>query len=183
MSSLRHSLAAGLGLAVAATGLQFLAPSVANAASTGLVISEVYGGGGNSGATWRNDFIELYNPTAAPISLAGMSVQYRAAGGTGTGVTALTGTVPPGAHFLVQEAAGSGGTKGLPHPDATGSLAMGGASGVAFLANTTSVVTVAAGSIPASVIDLVGYGAASVFEGASAAPGTALTNNQSAERK
>jgi len=28
-------------------------------ASTGIVISQVYGGGGNSGATFKNDFIEL----------------------------------------------------------------------------------------------------------------------------
>ena len=32
---------------------------LANTAGTGLVISEVYGGGGNSGATLKNDFIEL----------------------------------------------------------------------------------------------------------------------------
>jgi hypothetical protein len=30
----------------------------------GLVISQVYGGGGNSGATYKNDFIELLNASS-----------------------------------------------------------------------------------------------------------------------
>ena len=86
--------AGSLGLATLATGLN-LAP--AQAASTGLVISEAYGGGGNSGATLTHDFIELHNPTDAPISVDGMSVQYRSSGGTGAGaVTELSGTVPAG---------------------------------------------------------------------------------------
>ena len=44
-----------------------------------LVISQVYGGGGNSGATLKNDFIELFNPGGASVSLAGWSVQYASA--------------------------------------------------------------------------------------------------------
>ena len=45
-----------------------------------VLIHQVYGGGGNSGATYKNDFIELYNPTDKTIDLTGFSVQY--AGGT-----------------------------------------------------------------------------------------------------
>lgn len=99
-------LAAGAGLAVVATALT-LTPTPALAASSGLVISEAYGGGGNSGATYTHDFIEIYNPTGAAVSVDGMSVQYRSATGTGaaTGVTALSGSVPAGGHYLVQEAA------------------------------------------------------------------------------
>ncbi len=50
----RHPLA----LAVLAA-LNFV--PVAHAVSTDVVISQVYGGGGNSGATYKNDFIELFN--------------------------------------------------------------------------------------------------------------------------
>jgi hypothetical protein len=90
-----------------------------------VVVSEVYGGGGNAGATYKNDFIELYNRTAAPISLAGWSVQYSAAGGTGNfQVTSLTGTIAAGGYYLVGEAAGTGGDLGLPAPDNSGSIAM-----------------------------------------------------------
>ena len=80
--SLRNRAVLGLSLAVAATG-SYALPASANPAGTGLVISEVYGGGGNTGATYTNDFIELYNPTSAAISVEGKSVQYRAANGTG----------------------------------------------------------------------------------------------------
>src|ERR1700685_3254460 len=54
---------------------------IASAASTTLVISQVYGGGGNSGATLKNDFIEIFNLSSAPISLNGYSVQYASATG------------------------------------------------------------------------------------------------------
>ena len=37
------------------------AATVPRAASPDIVISQVYGGGGNAGATYTNDFIELYN--------------------------------------------------------------------------------------------------------------------------
>ncbi len=65
MSSPRTFAAGVAGLALTGTGLAVAtAPgAVANPAGTGLVISEVYGGGGNSGATYTHDFIELYNPT------------------------------------------------------------------------------------------------------------------------
>jgi hypothetical protein len=41
------------------------APSSENSAST-VVISEVYGGGGNSGATFKNDFIDYSIEAPAP---------------------------------------------------------------------------------------------------------------------
>ena len=50
--------------------------------SGGLIITEVYPGGGNALATYNADFVELYNASAAPISLQGKSIQYRAAANT-----------------------------------------------------------------------------------------------------
>ena len=41
------------------------------APGTSVVISQLYGGGGNSGATLTNDFIEIFNPTQGPVSLTG----------------------------------------------------------------------------------------------------------------
>ena len=40
-----------------------------SALSTGVVISQVYGGGGNSGAPYTHDFVELFNRGSAPVSL------------------------------------------------------------------------------------------------------------------
>ena len=65
----------GLGAAVA------LGPT-ASAASTDVVISEVYGGGGNSGATLTNDFVELYNLSDTTVDLSQWRVQYFSATGT-----------------------------------------------------------------------------------------------------
>src|SRR5215203_179958 len=44
-----------------------------------LVISQVYGGGGNANAPYRNDFIELFNAGGVGVNLTGMSVQYASA--------------------------------------------------------------------------------------------------------
>src|SRR6476646_1942731 len=94
-------------------------------ASNGIVISQIYGGGGNSGATLKNDFVELFNRSPVAISVDGWSVQYTSAAGSGTwSTTPLAGTIPPGGYYLVQEAAGTNGTTSLPAPDATGSIAM-----------------------------------------------------------
>ncbi|MEP9364686.1 ExeM/NucH family extracellular endonuclease [Nocardioides sp. CN2-186] len=156
----RRALAGFAGLAVAVSGLAIATTGPASAASSGLVISEVYGGGGNAGATLTNDFIELYNPTSAPISVAGMSVQYRSSASTAaaTGVTTLSGTVPAGGHYLVQEAAGTGGTTALPTPDATGTIAMSGTAFTVWLAaGTTALNPAADGSTArAGIVDLVG---------------------------
>jgi predicted extracellular nuclease len=146
--------------------------------SSGLVISQLYGGGGNAGSTFKNDFIELFNRGTTTVSVAGWSVQYAAATGTSWQVTNLSGSIAPGQYYLVQEAAGAGGTTNLPPPDATGSIAMSATAAKVALVNTTTTLT---GTCPtgASIIDLVGYGTANCFEGAAVA---ALTNTTAALR-
>jgi predicted extracellular nuclease len=47
-----------------------------------VVISQVYGGGGNSGAPLRNDFIELFNAGSSPVDLSAYSVQYASSTGS-----------------------------------------------------------------------------------------------------
>jgi 5'-nucleotidase len=163
-------LVAGLAaFGVALSGLAVVsasAPAQANPAGTGLVISEVYGGGGNSGAPYTNDFIELYNPTDAPISVAGWSVQGRSATNTstattGANITALTGSVPAGGYYLIQEAAGSTPSTSLPSPDATGTMGIAGGGWQIWLANTTTPLDpvdgdVTAGTPDPAIIDFVG---------------------------
>jgi 5'-nucleotidase len=176
-----------VGLAVAATSLVATPLTAsANPAGTGLVISEVYGGGGNSGAALKNDFIELYNPTGAPISVNGWSVQWRSSGSTAAGtVTPLSGSVPAGGHYLVAQAAGAGGTASLPTADATGTIAMGGSNGQGWLASTTTALAPpagnlvdAGGNLPAGIVDFVGVSAGS-FETTTA---PAMSNTTSSSR-
>lgn len=146
----------------------------AHAASDSVVISQVYGGGGNSGATYRNDFIELFNRGKDAVDVTGWSVQYASSSGSTWQVTALSGTIGPGQYYLVQEAAGAGGTTNLPTPDATGSINMSATAAKIALVNSTTPLSGSGCPFGASVIDFVGYGSASCFEGSNAAP--ALTN-------
>lgn len=172
--------AASLSLMVAAT-MTALPPSTANALSSDVVISAVYGGGGNSGAVFKNDYIELANTTGSPIDVSAWSVQYASAAGAVFQLTRLTGSIPAHGKYLVQQAAGAAGTVNLPTPDAIGTVPMSGTSGVVALV-TTQVPLVGCGiscwSAP-NVKDLVGYGATANVE-TLAAP--ALTNTTAVAR-
>jgi predicted extracellular nuclease len=149
-----------------------------------LVISQVYGGGGNASAPFQSDFIELFNRGVTSVNLTGWSVQYQSAGGSGTWqVTPLTGTIAPGGYYLVKEDTGTGcsglpcGTP-LPAPDDTGSIAMAAGAGKVALSTSTTAFSGAAPSCP---VDFVGYGAANAFEGAG--PTAATSNTTAAQRK
>lgn len=148
--------------------------SAALASTSGLVISQVYGGGGNSGSTYRNDYIEIFNAGTTTMSLAGFAVQYNSAAGTGTWqTTPLTGSIEPGRYYLVQEAVGAGGTTALPTPDATGVIPLSATAGKVAL---TSTIVALAGAAPTStaIVDLVGFGTATFYEGS--APASGLSN-------
>jgi len=177
-----------LGVAVAMLLLAF-ATQAAHAAGN-VVISQVYGGGGNSGGVFSNDFIELFNRSAVPVSLAGWSVQYASAAGTGSfsaNVTALPAvTLQPGQYLLVQQAAGTGtGQPALPTPDTSGTIAMSATGGkVVLVSSATGLVcngssTVCSAIQLAQIVDLLGYGTAN-FDETTAAP--ALTNSTAARR-
>ncbi|MGW4810653.1 endonuclease/exonuclease/phosphatase family protein [Kitasatospora cineracea] len=167
--------------AVAASVLAVPLPGASAAPSTGAVIAEVYGGGGNSGATLKNDFIELGNPSGAAFGLAGYSVQYLPGSPSASsqwGVTPLTGSVAPGGRYLVAEAAGTGGTAALPAADASGNLALSATSGTVALVNGTDALTCKTAADCAAdprIVDLVGFGTAVVREGSGPAAGASNT--------
>ena len=177
--------AAALGALTCAGSAAFLTPT-ASAASSGAVVNEVYGGGGNSGATLTNDFIELANIGSAGATLDGWSVQYLPASPTAAStwqVTPLTGSMAAGGLYLIGEGAGAGGTTPLPPTQASGSIAMAATAGTVALVNNTTPLTcktAADCAADADIVDLVGYGTAVVHEGAADAPG--LSNTTSAQR-
>ncbi len=170
---------------VAAAGLVASTSTALAAPSTDVLIGEVYGGGGNSGATLTSDFIELNNAGAAAVSLDGWSVQYLPASPSASSkwqVTPLAGSVAPGTRYLVAESTGSGGTVSLPTPDATGAIAMAAGAGTVALVHATTALTcltAADCTADASIHDLVGYGAATVRE---ANPAPAASNTTSVSR-
>ena len=156
-------------LAIAALVSTCIVVPQASAAVDGsnAVISEVYGGGGNKGAAFNHDFIELYNPTSADLDLTGWSVEYLSASGNSGGKHELSGSLPAAGHFLIQE--GGGGTgEPLPAPDAEGNLNLSGSKGSVKLYDASG-----------AEVDLVGYGEASLSEGS---PAQALNNSTSAQR-
>ncbi|HEY7708334.1 MAG TPA: Ig-like domain-containing protein [Gaiellaceae bacterium] len=166
----------------------------AGAVSANLVVSQVYGGGGNASAPYLNDYIEVFNRGTGSVSLDGMSLQYASATGTGNfgansaQLTELSGTLAPGQYLLVQQA--SGGTNGVPLPtpdivDPT-PINMSGTAGKVVIATGTTTLGCNGGSAPcdaaatARIVDLVGYGNANFFEGPGAAP--TLSNTLAAFR-
>jgi len=158
------------------------------ASSSGVVISQVYGGGGNAGSVYKNDFIELHNRGPVAVDVSGWAVQYTSGNGAGTWtVTAIPAgkIIQPGGYFLVQEAVGTGGTDNLPTPDVTGTIAMGGTAGKVALTNTSTALT---GQCPsgAALVDFVGYGTTgnvNCSEGsATGATATLVSNTTSAAR-
>lgn len=169
----------------------FLSASFAAQTSAQIVINEVYGGGGNSGAAFNQDFVELYNAGTADVDLTGYSIQYTSATGVGNYNTcALTGAdlvVEPGTYFLIGAAFGANtALPALPTVDAdcsanTPAIAISGTAGKVALVSNITPLNGANGCPTAGAVDFVGYGAtANCFEGAGPAGGT--TNPTSVQR-
>lgn len=162
--------------------------AIVTMANAQVVINEVYGGGGNAGSTYKNDFVELINRGTGTVTLNGAYLQYGSATGVfqGTGTTPLLQQLPditllPGQHYLIQQAAGAGGTTDLPTPDFVPptnlQFNMSGTAGKIALTTNATVVTSATDP---NVIDLVGFGAtANIFEGSGPTPAPSNVNSVS----
>ena len=79
---MRSARRLALSLALVVTAAVFMS-GTAFAASPGVVISQVYGAGGNASAVYTNDYVELFNRGTADVALDGCSLQYASATGTG----------------------------------------------------------------------------------------------------
>lgn len=155
-------------------------PNPRNTAFTAVRISQAYGGGGNDGALYKYDFIELFNASDSEVNLNGWSVQYASASGNFNNITNLSGTIKANSYYLIQQAQGAGGTLDLPTPDATGNAAMSATNFKVVLANKTTAVS---GDCLTdnSIVDFVGVGSANCKEGNATVP--VLSNTTAALRK
>ncbi len=159
---------------LAATILALCLASPAWAASD-LAISQAYGGGGNSGATFTHDFVEIFNRGQSPVALGGKSVQYASATGSFTQAFVLPSvTLQPGQYFLVQLASGATGAPLPVTADASGSAPnLGGASGKVALVDGTTALGCGTAAAPCSeaqlglMLDRLGYGSNNLPEGSS----------------
>lgn len=147
--------------------------------SPDLVISQVYGGGGNQGAAISHDYVELFNRGTAPVSLNGKSLQYI---GFGMNFDKTKFVVPlpnemlaPGEHYLIRLATSNAAigtsieaTADL-KTDNDMAIPMSNEKGKVALVNNDALLDAcgAAGTPCAagSWIDFVGFGAASQGEG------------------
>jgi hypothetical protein len=158
--------AAGLAIGSQYTSANGFSTTSPNICDGSVVITQVYGGGGNAGATFRNDYVELHNRGTTPVNLNGASIQYAAAAGNTWQPVALSGTIQPGAFYLVQLA--SGGVNGvvLPASDAASAgVNMAVASGKVALVTGITALPVNTCPDPTRLIDFVGYGAVNCSEG------------------
>jgi hypothetical protein len=169
--------------AVALSAALLLAPA-AHSASPDVVVSQVYAGGGNAGASFTHDFVELFNRGTSAVDLAGWTLQYASASGTTWQATALQGSIQPGRYYLVQLDSAAAVGSPLPTPDATGTTSLANAGGKVAVVRDATALTCggSAGSCSdgARIADLVGWGSAADHEGAAAAP--ALGNTSAALR-
>jgi endonuclease G len=136
-----------------------------------LVISQIYGGGGNTGATYLHDYVELYNPTLSAVDTGGWTVQYGATGGSTWQVQPLGGIIQPGEYYLIRLATGTAGAGAtVPAANVNGDINMAAANGKVALVRGGDALD---GACPLSdplLVDLVGFGTANCREGATNAP-------------
>lgn len=146
--------------------------------SPDLVISQVYGGGGNSGAPLTHDYVELFNRGTKAVSLKGKSLQVTGDKFDFDATKKLDlpeASIEPGGYFLVQlaatvrdgGAAGPDAPKPLPKADFEGDLLLGSKGGKVALVPSDKLLDACGGEARCEspdIIDFLGFGAASQSE-------------------
>jgi Lamin Tail Domain/Secretion system C-terminal sorting domain len=161
-----------------------------SAFSQGLVIYEIYGGGGNAGSTYKNDYVVLHNNSTSAVSIAGWSLQNASTATSSTWKVypLVGGSIPAGGYYLIKFGTGGGGTTNLPTADfdantlvGTGGITLSdmnlnATDGKFIISNSTTAETTANPS-GANIIDKVGYGNAANGSETIAAPSPSNTNS------
>jgi len=162
------------GLSVVLLSMLIMSPRQENT----VVISQVYGGGGNRNAGYEHDFVELFNPTDKTVTVNGWSIQYAPKDNDLWWVFPLKGSIAPGGYYLVQQPVKDGAVANQPAPDALLERDLNAIAGKVVLANNTVPLK---GACPksSSIVDQIGYGGADCSEGTSA---PALSNTAAAHR-
>lgn len=146
-----------------------------------LLITQVYGGGGGGSNTivYKQDYVEIFNPTAAPVSLNGLSVQYGSATGnfgTGSNVASLPDVMlQPGQFFLVGGSSGSVGADLPVTVDLTSSLSIAATGGKVALVNGTTGNLPSTSCTGGNIIDEVSFASSTSCAEGTVAPASSNT--------
>ncbi len=145
--------------------------------TTQIVISQVYGAGGGSGATYSKDYVELFNRSGTDVVVAGWTLRYGTSGSATTNTSAplatslialpTNTTIQSGKYFLVRLGSNNAASTAasVPSPDATADIDIVNAGGKLQLLDNTG-----------KLIDYVGYGTANFYNGTGPAPAPSVTN-------
>lgn len=151
-----------------------------------IVINEIYGAGGNSGAMYTHDFVELYNPNNVEIDISGYTFYYASATGTTWSKNTLPANskMPAKTYYVVLFASGA---TGIAVPNANYTFApsninMSGTTGKILLASISNLSLTASPIGVNGYVDFVGYGTATAYEG-SEGPAAAPSTTTSTQRK
>lgn len=148
-----------------------------------VVIAEIYGGGGNSGATLLNDYVVLYNPTASAVDISTWSLQVSRKDSSNWEVQNLIGSIQAGSYYLILfGSAGNNGDTVLTGPNLVSDVRLVQTDGkIALVSNQTPLTGI--NPLPnAAIIDFVGYGtSADAYEGSG--PTASINNSSSVRRK
>ncbi|MFT3908618.1 MAG: lamin tail domain-containing protein [Ferruginibacter sp.] len=149
-------------------------------------ISQVYGGGGNPGATYLRDFVEIYNAGTTTVDISNWSIQYASATGpVAPGDWAVTGipagnSIDPGKYFLIALASGGAAGVALPTPDfLNNGINISNTAGKIALVTNATALNGTTGCSGGSVIDVIGYGAAATCFETAFAVTTGIDNTMS----
>ncbi len=157
-------------------------PGFSQTVTPGLVISQVYAGGGNSGSFYQHDFIELFNNSAVAIDASAYSVQYTGSTGTTwTPVSIPTGTtIGAYSYYLIRAGTSSGGGTAAFQADLAFGANLNTVAGkVALVRNKATLNGQQDDPVnKPNIIDFVGYGStANGFEGTGPAPAPSVVNS------
>lgn len=138
--------------------------------SNGMVISQIFTGGGNANGTYERDYVVLYNRGSTPVTLTGWTLQYAGATANAWSVVDLSGTVQPAHSLLIGLNPESGSLPIAPDVSAD-TIALQQMRGKIALVQQTMGLSGACPTSNANVVDFVGYGdTPNCFEGAGRAP-------------
>jgi hypothetical protein len=154
-------------------------------AGSGVRISQIYTRGGEAGAVYRNDFVELFNTGNSTVDINGWLLVLNTTEGSTTTSSAVNVLstrglgIEPGKHLLIQLAGGTDGQL-LPSPDfSVPPMRLGSTSGQLALLNKNQTIQFGqclAKDTTGVVEDFVGYGTTSCFDGSGPVPAPTLAS-------